>query len=622
MTPTLDELYSKGYLSRLDLHFARTMGRLTNETGDTVILAAALCSRFISNGHVCVDLNLLAGRSVVADGVELPGLRWPSDPGWRAALRASPMTDSPESAAPLVLDPAGRLYLARYWHYQQSLVRALLERAGHCEKNMNFDLLEKDLDRLFPDSPELSGPDMQRLAAKVSLDRHLTVISGGPGTGKTSTVVKILALAIEQALNANRDVPYILMAAPTGKAAARLKEAVINAKTAKGVGALVCSDAVKTHIPEEAATIHRLLGVRPNRSNRFSHDAGNPLAVDILIVDEASMVDLSLMAHLVAAVPPRARLILLGDKDQLASVEAGAILGDICTPPEMIGKPAALMETARRQHPPLPDSPVQPKIGQCIVNLTHSYRFDSHSGIGRLARAVNRGSADETLAVLQDKARPEAVLIDPDDVYQVREYIESLVRQYYVPCFENRAFAGQLERFAQFRILCALRRGDEGVDALNVVVAANLKKYTKTDTSPEWYPGRPIMVTRNDYQLNLFNGDVGLIVKPDADASRLAAFFIDGNKKARMISPARLPAHETVYAMTVHKSQGTEFDTVLLVLPRHESPVVTRELFYTAVTRAKTKVVVVATRDIVRQAVHTRVQRASGLSEQLWNSKR
>ncbi|MBW1866831.1 MAG: exodeoxyribonuclease V subunit alpha [Deltaproteobacteria bacterium] len=619
MIPTLDELYSKGYLSRLDLHFARAMGRLAPETSEAVLLAAALCSRFISRGHVCVDLNALAGRPVVANDGELPGARWPADPGWRVALQASPMTGSPERVAPLVLDAGGRLYLARYWHYQQSLVRALLERAGQREKELAPDLLEKGLDRLFPASPGLSGPDMQRVAAKVSLDRHLTVISGGPGTGKTFTVVKIIALAIEQALNTGRDVPHILMAAPTGKAAARLKDAVINAKTATGAGALVCIDAVKVHIPEEAATIHRLLGVRRNRPNRFFHDAGNPLAVDILIVDEASMVDLSLMANLVAAVPPHARLILLGDKDQLASVEAGAILGDICTPPEMPRGSAALTETGRRELPPLHDSAVQPEIGQCIVNLTHSYRFDSHSGIGCLARAINRGDADEALAVLQDKARPEVMLVDSDDVKWKRECMESLVRQYYVPCFEDRACAGLLERFAQFRILCALRRGEDGVEALNAVVAAILKKYTGIDTSREWYPGRPIMVTRNDYQLNLFNGDVALIAKPDAEASRLAAFFMDGNQKARMISPARLPAHETVYAMTVHKSQGTEFDAVLLALPRHVSPVVTRELFYTGVTRAKNKVVVLATRDIVKQAVRTRVQRASGLSEKLWS---
>ncbi len=621
MIPTLDELYNKGYLSRLDLHFARAMGRLANERSDAVLLAAALCSRFISRGHVCVDLNTLAGRPVVTHDGELSGARWPAGPDWRGSVQASPMTGSGESAAPLVLDTKGRLYLARYWHYQQFLVRALLERAGHTDKTLDTGLLETGLDRLFPASPDLSGPDMQRLAAKVSLGRHLTIISGGPGTGKTSTVVKILALAIEQALNAGLEIPHILMAAPTGKAAARLKEAVINAKTAKGAGALVCSDEVRTHIPEEAATIHRLLGVMRDRSNRFFHDSGNPLAVDILIVDEASMVDLSLMANLIAAVPSHARLILLGDKDQLASVEAGAILGDICTPPEVINRSAVLTETVRPEPQPLHDSEVQPEIGQCIVNLTHSYRFDSRSGIGRLALAINSGNADEALAVLEDKTMPEAVLVDPGDLNRKKECIESLVRHYYVPCFEDSmAGAGQLEQFSQFRILCALRRGDDGVETLNSTAAGILKKYTGIDTSREWYPGRPIMVTRNDYQLNLFNGDVGLIVKPDAGTSRPAAFFMDSNKKARMISPARLPVHETVYAMTVHKSQGTEFDTVLLVLPRHVSPVVTRELFYTAVTRAKKNVVVLATSDIIRQAVRTRVQRASGLSEQLWGA--
>ncbi|RLC30871.1 MAG: hypothetical protein DRH32_05085, partial [Deltaproteobacteria bacterium] len=260
MIPALDELFSRGYLSRLDLHFARTVGRLAGEENDAVLLAAALCSRFISKGHVCVDLNTLAGRPVIVNDGELPGARWPAAPHWSAAVQASPLTGGRDRAGPLVLDPGGRLYLARYWHYQQSLVRALLERAGHQEKNMDADLLEKGLDRMFPASPGLSGPDMQRVAAKVSLGRRLTVISGGPGTGKTSTVVKILALAVEQAMNAGSEIPHILMAAPTGKAAARLREAVIKAKTATGTGALVCSDAVSAHIPEEAATIHRILG--------------------------------------------------------------------------------------------------------------------------------------------------------------------------------------------------------------------------------------------------------------------------------------------------------------------------------------------------------------------------
>ena len=410
------------------------------------------------------------------------------------------------------------------------------------------------------------------------------------------------------------------MAAPTGKAAARLREAVINAKTAIGAGALVCNDAVSAHIPETAATIHRLLGVQYQRSSRFFHDAANPLAVDILIVDEASMVDLSLMANLVAAVPVHARLILLGDKDQLASVEAGAILGDICTPPGSAANAEVPLETRYSSSHALNDSNLPPGIGPCIVNLTHSYRFDGTSGIGCLARAINRGDADEALAVLRDEARSEVMMIDPDDTHRVRACIGALSRQYYGPCFEEGGGTVQLEQFARFRILCAHRTGDDGVAALNGMVASVLKEHTGVDTTREWYPGRPVMVTCNDYHLNLFNGDVGLIVKPDADTSRLSAFFMDSDRKARMMSPARLPAHETVYAMTVHKSQGTEFDTVLLVLPRHVSPVVTRELFYTAVTRAKQKVVVVASCDIIRRAVETRVQRASGLSGQLWGA--
>ena len=583
-TATLQELHDAGYFSGLDYHFARTMGRLARVEDPLVLLGAAAVSRFTAQGHVCLDLSRLAGRPVVnAVGERIGQGSWPPAEPWRAALCDSPMVARSDISCPLVIDGGGRLYLARYWQYQQRLLFQLRARASELVAGVDRTLLSRDLARLFPPDDGLSPVDCQRRAAEISVLRHLTVVSGGPGTGKTFTVVKMLALIISQSLAAGGPMPRIFLAAPTGKAAARLKAAISD-----GVDRGDTADFPANAVPSAAATLHRLLGPRPlgglggRRSER-------PLAADVLVVDEASMVDLSLMTRTMEAVPAGARVILLGDKDQLASVEAGAILGDICAQPTV--------------------------LDDCIVRLNRSFRYDGFSAIAALADAVRNGDAGAALACLRNGATGVSFL-EVSDARGLARCLGELFRKHYQPVFEKQDPQEQWRRFNRFRVLCAHRDGPFGVGAVNALAENRLADGNGPDVSGGWYAGRPVMITKNDYQLRLFNGDVGLVVqRPDRPGS-LGVLFPD-TEGGRFFPPSRLPAHETVYAMTVHKSQGSEFDAVALVLPPKASPVLTRELLYTAVTRARSAVTVIGTEQVLRGAVETPVLRASGLSEQL-----
>jgi exodeoxyribonuclease V alpha subunit len=614
--PELEPLLKAGYLSVLDVHFARAMLRLAGERSQPVLLAAALTSRFTGQGHVCLDVRRLAGRRIeTEEGERLDGLRWPPAEEWLAALAGSRLFSTGEQPAPLVMDEHGRLYLMRYWRYQRRLAEALKRRALVPADKVDAPLLEEGLARLFPTDVQGDPGDRQRLAAEMSVRRRLAVVSGGPGTGKTYTVARILALLIEQALAAGDTAPRMVLAAPTGKAAARLKEALTRAKTAGSAGGLRCPREVLTLLPEEAATLHRVLQPRGDDPTRFRHGAERPLPAEVVVIDESSMVDLALMTKMVEAVAQQARLILLGDKDQLASVEAGAIFGDICragleSAPigSEAGGPPGPQENRRRH---------RNGFRGCVVHLSHSYRFGARSGIGALAGAVNAGDADRALAVLGDPRFGDATLLSPAEPHAVAARIEPFVRRYFQPLLDEHDTAGMLRRLGRFRILCAHRRGTEGSAWINQLTTVLLKRRTGVDTASEWYPGRPVMVLRNDYQLRLFNGDVGIIAGGDGGTDRLRAVFSNGEGRPRELPPSRLPLHETVYAMTVHKSQGSEFDHLLVVLPSHPSPVVTRELLYTAVTRARERVTILATEAMLRHALATPIQRASGLTEAL-----
>ena len=655
MTPTIAGLREDGVLGPLDVHFAHTLGRLAHEERPLVLLAAALASRHVGLGHVCLDLRVLAATPQLAsDGGEpVTEIHWPDPERWLDQLRSSPLVDSAvsgEERRPLVLDDAGRLYLRRYFEHEDGLARAILARAAQEDASLDDAALETALDRLFPPpggvasgaasgaptagarriavkpkpapagqltlgfgsgEPVASSPqappapaaattsapgtaevDMQRVAARTAATRRLCVISGGPGTGKTSTVVKILALLVEQRAKGNDRPLRALLLAPTGKAAMRLSEAIQRAKST-----LACSDAIRAAIPEEASTIHRALGSIDGSSTRFRHDRLHPLRADVVLVDEASMVDLALMNRLVDAVPDTARLILLGDKDQLASVEAGAVLGELCG-----------SASARRAH----DAP----LATSIVELTRSYRYAMGSGIEALARAINAGDAAGALAILDDARFPDVERITPSSEGALSDALRAAALAGFRPYLDESDPQAQLRALERFRILCSHRHGPYGVGAANADVEALLAAEGVIERrAGATYRGRPIIVTRNDYQLQLFNGDVGVIVH---QGDRRLAFFLAADGTPRLLSPARLPPHETVFAMTVHKSQGSEFDRVAVLLGDRSSPLLTRELLYTAVTRARRAVRLHATAEVLMDAIARPIERASGLRDALW----
>jgi exodeoxyribonuclease V alpha subunit len=595
MIPTLEDLARLGAISDLDASLARALGRLGGESDPGVMLAAALASRHTQAGHVCLDLSRLP---------PLEGVEWPEPGPWLEALRASALVGE---HAPLVLDAQGRLYLGRYFGYEERLASSLASRASAIDEPEDASLLADGLDRMFGRSTRI---DWQRVGAVTALLRRLCVISGGPGTGKTSTVIRILVLLVEQALRASRPVPHVTLLAPTGKAAARLVETIRRARPG-----LACSDEVREHIPEQASTIHRGLGTLRS-STRFRHDADDPLPADVVIVDEASMVDLGLMTRLVDAVRPEAKLILLGDRDQLASVEAGAVLGDICNADDPRGRSAAfaslLSDLSGQDVPASPSPPAGTGIWDCVVQLERSYRFDASSGIGALCRAINAGDSEAALEVLASPDFPDVELASGGPA-------DELILSGFGPGLEAPDPAGRLEALDRFRILCAHRRGPGGVETLNPLVERRLASAGLLSPTSRWYPGRPVLVTRNDYALRLFNGDTGVVIA-DPGTGRPRAAFLSPDGSLRTISPSRLPPHETAFAMSIHKAQGSEFDAVAVVLPQVDSPLLTRELMYTAVSRATTRVVIHGDPRIVARAVERRIDRGSGLGQRLWGS--
>jgi exodeoxyribonuclease V alpha subunit len=617
MSATLDRLRERGVLSDLDWHFAHAVGRIGGDERPLVRLAAALASRAVGQGHVCLDLLRLLDGPALADDTGLPvECAWPTLDEWQATLDASPLVARAESArvTPLVLDPAGRLYLRRYWEHQTRLAAAIRARALAEDLPVDDRCLAEGLARLFK-TPVSVGPDWQRIAATVAVLRRFCVISGGPGTGKTHTVVRILALLVEQAVRIAGRAPQCTLLAPTGKAAARLTESIRTGKAE-----LACADTVLAAIPDAAATIHRGLGATPGRSAQFRHGPENPLVTDVVLVDEASMVDVALMARLVAAMPPQARLILLGDQDQLASVEAGAVLGDICNTgaPHSFSRSfgAAVQARVGTGLPLAPDAPAGRGIWDCIVQLTHSYRYQSESGIGRLARAVNAGDVEGVFAALAGGGGVR--LFEPAPDGALGPVLESAVREGFAPYFATQEPLARLRALERFRVLCAHRRGPLGVETVNTQIEQLLAGDGVIRPDATFYVGRPILITRNDYQLQLYNGDVGTIVDdPERPGARVAV-FVGHDGAARRITPSRLPPHETVFAMSVHKSQGSEFDAVAVLLPAQPSPIVSRELLYTAVTRARRQAGVHATRAVIAHAVVHRSERASGLRDALW----
>lgn len=619
MTSIIQSLLALQVIEPVDEHFARAMARLVGGAAPEVLMGAALASARTREGHVCADLGRVAATSIHDPlGRATGDLRWPELDAWIASLERSELVGDGVTPCPLVLDRAhGRLYLRRYWQYEQRLAAQIKARAAGADDGLDLPRLREGVERLFtrtgPGAAEAGG---QRRAAVMAVLRRFAIISGGPGTGKTSTVVKLLALLVEQAAAARRKRPVLTLVAPTGKAAARLVESIQRAKES-----LPCAAEVKRDITEEATTIHRCLRPLPGRPGRFRHDADNPLATDLVLVDEASMVDLALMVRLIDAVPPRARLILLGDRDQLASVDAGAVLGDICNAEGARGFSASfagrVADICGEKPPESASEKAVTGVWDCVAHLTKSYRYKETSGIGVLARAVNAGDVASVRRILSGDY-PDVALRPLPEGAGLGEELRDLIIQGYRPYLTANTAAAKFDAFNRFRVLCAHRRGPHGVADTNELAERALASARLLTRSGAIYAGRPVLVTTNDYNVRLFNGDIGLILEEAPSRARLTATFSAPDGTTRSLAPSRLPPHETAFAMTIHKSQGSEFDEVVVLLPAGVSPILSRELIYTAVTRARSKVTIFGDAEVVAHAVARRIERASGLREAIW----
>ncbi|MGW8194995.1 MAG: exodeoxyribonuclease V subunit alpha [Desulforhopalus sp.] len=480
-------------------------------------------------------------------------------------LQSSPLV-SDGADTPLVLRNH-RLYLQRYFHYERRLAKQISRLATqNIATEQTLSLTENG------GSPAGSEIDWQQEAARLALQKPLTIICGGPGTGKTTTVVRILVLLLQHVSPGYG----IALAAPTGKAAMRLSESI-----GRSLGIMELPPDILSAIPRQAMTLHRLLGVRRN-SPQFHHNGCNPMAWDIVVVDEASMVDLAMMSKLVDALKTGARLLLLGDKDQLASVESGAVLSDFIRA--------------------LPGN---------TVELVKTYRFDSN--IKSLAESINRGDIDAAWALLLDDRVPNVSTLETDFI----AFIADRYRSYMSRVHRDGLMApGEIFAvFNSFQVLCAVNYGNRGAMAINRLVELDLARQGFGCSPGSWYDGRPVLITRNDYSLNLYNGDIGICL---ADENRqMRVWFERPDGRLRGYAPYRLPSCETVFAMTIHKSQGSEFDEVLVVLPEEENRVLSRELVYTAVTRAKKSVMLVADNEVFAMALTRNISRMSGLAELL-----
>jgi len=600
-----------GVLNPADVHTAETVCRIGQGVDERVRLALALTVRALRNGSVCIDLRTV--RTTAFDeaesAIDISELPWPEPDEWIQACTASPLVadgaDQP-GGRPLRL-AGGLLYLERYWQ-QEELVRAQLQRRFAAPApDIDQSRLSAAFPRLFDHEGLAPGEaDRQQLAAAVSALSRVSVLAGGPGTGKTTTVARLLALLRDQPGPALR----IALAAPTGKAAARLEEAV------RAATAQLEPDDQHRLGDLTASTLHRLLGWLPSNRSRFRHDATNQLPHDVVIVDEMSMVSLTLMARLLEAVRPSARLVLVGDPDQLSSVEAGAVLADIARAP---GTPDANLGRRLVELDLISDQETAPVHG--VVQLTHTWRFGG--AINALARAVRGADADAVVAVLRSGASDvqfsEVDLEAAPTEASARALVgvTAQVRAAGVAMLEaarSGDIAAALAALDRHRLLCAHRRGPYGVLRWGLEVERWLAEAVPGyGEDGEWYVGRPLLITANDYEMSLYNGDTGVIVQTPAGVR--AAF--DRGAAAKLYPPVRLDAIQTVHAMTVHRAQGSQFDTVSFVVPPPDSPLLTRELLYTAVTRAQRQVHLIGSEEAIRRAVLRPANRASGLRHRL-----
>ncbi|MBI1310522.1 exodeoxyribonuclease V subunit alpha [bacterium] len=673
MPVSFEQLKTHGLLAPIHLALAESFRRLDPNVSEGVVLAAALAGEQLSRGHVCLDLDSLDSVSFQPADLDVPARTisdWPHRADWAHCLQNSSLVTTIEASAsddcrspdtPLVFDTQHhRVYLARYWHYEQTLAALIRRRVNSPLQPPDEAKLQQDIATLFPDR-DTPGGRGQCLAAANAIDRSFAVITGGPGTGKTTTVARLLALRLLQARvtdgesgsgsQINSGLRVLLMA-PTGKAAQRLNESLQRA-----AARLQIDKDVRAALNEIAAgTIHRVLGwtpTPPERGGPFRHNADHPLDADIVLVDEASMVDVGLMCRLFEAVPADAQIILMGDHDQLASVEAGGILGDLCG--DLAGEALNVdvdrgqvlaartgLDLTRNDGTAVSKTTGPTPLQRSIVALTFSHRFSSESQLGQLAAAIRAGDASTAIALLADSNSEQIEWLPGrnftatlDEVVRraalgYSSYLE-LLRQ------QPAGSANVLGELNRQRVLCAHRDGQAGESTLNHRITDRLAAIGLIRPVRQHYSGRPVMVTRNDYRLNLFNGDVGVVVRESgratgsgrAGSSDSAVLFEDSTSEdgVRRVPESLVPDAQDCFAMTIHKSQGSEFHHVLLVLPPMDSPVLSRELLYTAVTRVKDEfdaatgktqpgqLCLAASETVLRAAIDRQIRRTSGVRD-------
>jgi exodeoxyribonuclease V alpha subunit len=547
-------LYDQGFFSSIDFYFAGTMKQIAGSDDPIVTASCALVSKWLAVGHVCVDIDSCAGAgqqvSETGDGYFV----YPEKADWLDALESSPLVSALPDA-PLVLDASGRLYLARFYDYQTRLVTNIVTRLSQATPADRSAVIDPLLDQVF--SSDLPAVESQKKAVKHGLINPFTIISGGPGTGKTYITDAIRELGITLSVKNNMPEPVVLCMAPTGKAASRMAH---------------------------GRTIHSVLRPFMDKPG-FRYNRDNPLQADIAIIDEASMIDMALLTQLLEAIPLNCRVILIGDSHQLASVQAGSVFSDICDVPQLT---------------------------PCIHHLTYNFRSQGRSGIEALALAINTNRPDRVGAILEDETVADVVF----QPVRAGESIEDLVRPFVIREYDRLGMGSESEALTlldSFKILSALHSGEYGTLQINHICEKILR--SKGNFA---IPNRPlrkvIMVTANDYQRGLFNGDTGLAEVLDGE---LTAIFPSVEGNAKRFRAADLPAHETAFCITVHKAQGSEFNTVLLIIPDHLSPVLTRRLLYTGVTRAKNKVIIAGDMQVLKAALGRNTRRHSGIAGQL-----
>lgn len=615
----VDVLYRENLVNDIDIQFTGLIERLSGDTSSDELRLAVLLANHVTlnNKHTCLDLNQTCQTPLLelfpdrppntpADSIDV---KTPEINRWTEAVKRSAAVGTEGDYKPLVLDAQNRLYLYRYWMYENELIRAIKRKTESAPPAIDERKLKDGLSRLFVKS--VSGPDWQKIAAFMALTRRFSLISGGPGTGKTHTVTSILALFLEQ----NPEL-QISVCAPTGKAAARIQESIT-----QSVLRLQTKSCLLERIPESANTIHRLLGSRRG-SPHFRHNANNKLTSDLIIVDEASMISLALMSRLFQAIRDDAVVILLGDRNQLSSVEAGAVLGDLCDAAQPATFSRKFAESCYAvTGEKIPEEQIRERkdaddpLVDSVLELQYSYRFEKAPVIGTIASDVNRGDGEGLLRSIEADREKTVTLTHLPPPERLKPFLKQVLEDFYRTLVTAKALPDAFSAFEKHRILCSHRSGRYGVTHINALMEEILQEEDLSLKPGKFYRGRPVIIKQNDYNLKLYNGDTGLVWEDEQ--GRLKVYFPDRESRFHTCSPARLPRHETAYAMTIHESQGSEFDHVMLILPPVSSPIFTRELLYTGITRARKSIDLRCDENTLKQAVKNRVARFSGLKSKL-----